>query len=122
MPENINPAFSETLAALREGRFLADAARGLAELEEAVMEHGKPGTLTVTLTMKPACKGYRLMVSLTDNIAVKKPVGEKEETILFRAGAGRFSRRDPRQPELPMRPVARTDVDEDGVVQEASNG
>jgi hypothetical protein len=110
---NLDPAFTELISSLRDGRCLDDARRAITEVEEAVMEHGKPGTVTLTLTLRPASKGNRVMVSVTDAISIKKPVGEKEETILFRAGDGRFSRRDPRQPELPMRPVARDDVDQD---------
>lgn len=109
--------FLELLAALREGRAIEDARRAIAEVEEAVVEHGKPGSVTLTLTLKPASKGNRLMVSVIDQVTIKKPVGEKEETLLFRAGDGRFTRRDPRQPELPIR-VAQRDSEE---MKEASN-
>ena len=111
-------AFLEFLANLREGQLIDEAHRALTELEEAVNDTGKKGTLTITIDLERV-NGAAFMVGVIDKLVVKAPVRDREKTLLFRAENGRFTRRDPRQPDLPgMRAIAggRADVNEEGEI------
>lgn len=109
-------AFLQMLNELQEGRIADDASRALEEVRDRVVETGKPGVLTLTLTVKPATKGNRQVHSVVAKVASKLPAGEAEESLLYVQEDGLYSRRDPRQPELPaMRDVTRE-------FPEASNG
>ena len=108
--------FLQFLADLRGGRSIDQAYRALQEVRDRVTETGKPGTLTITFTVKPATKGNRSAHSIVDKVATKLPVAEAEESLVFVDESGLYSRRDPRQPELPtMRAVTtdqRTDLED----------
>jgi hypothetical protein len=109
-------AFLQTLAELRGGKAVDDADRLLREVQERVNETGRPGTLTVSLTVKPASKGNRHMHSVIDKLTCKLPSGESEETLLYVVEEGGYSRRDPRQPELPvLREVTQPPMREEAV-------
>lgn len=112
-------AFLRLLADLRDGDAIEEARRAIAEVEEAVADTGKKGTVTVTLEIEPVKGGLSSMVTVTDTISAKKPVRDREKTVLFRTGAGQFSRYDPRQPELPaMRDVKAREWDSQEAVNE----
>jgi len=73
----------------------------LQDLVAAVTKHGKAGSLTLKLTVKPAAKGMEHVLSVMDQITVKAPAGERAERIFYSDEHGNLTRRDPRQPELP---------------------
>lgn len=85
----------------RNGRTHHDLSEALADLTKAVVDHGKAGTLTLKLTVKPAAKGDQSVVSVSDAITIKAPAGERGEWIFYADAKGNLSKRDPRQPELP---------------------
>ncbi len=93
--------FSEFL--LEQGSTHDDLTDALAELVDKVMLHGKPGTLTLKLTVKKATKGDAdlAFVSVADEIVVKAPAGERAERIFFAHPDGGLTRHDPRQLTLP---------------------
>jgi hypothetical protein len=103
MPESekVVAPFTRFLQEHRNGRAQSELADALNELVEAVVEHGKPGTLTLTLKIKPATKGMGNSLLVTDEVKVKKPMGERGESLFFADGDSNLSRRDPRQPEIP---------------------
>lgn len=123
MPE---PAKTETTAAAdektvapfvrflqehRNGRLAHELAEALNELVQAVTETTKPGTLTLAIKVKPADKGTgALMVS--DNVTVKRPVAERGASVFYADDHNNLTRRDPRQPELPLVEVPRPTVQE----------
>ncbi len=99
--------FLQLLNDLQDGRTVDEAERALADVRERVVETGKAGKLVVTLVVKPATKGNRSVHSVTAQVTTTLPKGEAEESLLFVTKDG-YSRRDPRQPELPtMRDVKR---------------
>lgn len=110
------------LTELRDGEMLADLEEAVRQADAAVAETGKAATVTVAITIKPAAKGNTSMVSITDAIRTKLPQPDKGETILFRTKDGTYSRRDSRQPELPIKVVAANVDTETGEIREASNG
>lgn len=103
-------SFIAMLGNLRRGQAVLDADEALAALSEAVQRTGRGGTVTLTLTVKPASKGDRVVVAVVDTVTVKLPAAEKGDTLMYVQEDGSLSRRDPRQPDLPgFRDVSRED-------------
>lgn len=106
--------FLSFLSDLRRGQAIEEYRQALVDLERSVRETGKPGSLTLTLTLKPVGKGMDAF-EIKDAFTAKMPIGEKGTTLLFADDAGRMSRRDPRQPQLPtMRDVNARPEDAEG--------
>lgn len=92
--------FVDLLGGLRRGVFLEEAEMKLTKLIEEIEETGKAGSMTLTITLKPA-KGDAARLVVSDKLALKEPQPEVGDTLMWVQG-GRISRRDPRQPELPF--------------------
>ena len=87
---------------LREqGSVHEDLSTALAGLVDDVVQHGKPGALTLKITVKPAAKGGDdTMVIVTDQVVVKAPAGDRAQRIFFALPDGGLTRKDPRQMEF----------------------
>jgi hypothetical protein len=96
--------FAAVLQEHRNGGLHSELSERLAEVVSAVRQLGKPGAVTVTLTLKPA-DGQGNAVVVTDEIKTKVPQPERPSGLFFADDHGNLSRRDPRQPELPLRQV-----------------
>lgn len=94
--------FERFLGELRDGTFVLDASDALAELVESVRQTGRAGRLTLTFDIAPASKGASGMVNVTDAIIARAPRPERRETFMYALEGGALSRRDPRQPRLPL--------------------
>lgn len=90
--------FTDTLGALAKGRALAEANEALAALVLAVQSTGKPGAVSVTITVAPN-KGT-LFVSY--EIKSKAPVEKPPASIFYPDDEGKLHRRDPNQTEMPL--------------------
>jgi hypothetical protein len=95
--------FAAWLQEQRQGGLHGEVSDALADLVAAVMEHDKAGSLTLTVKVKPAGDNA---VFVTDEVKSKPPEGERPAALFFTDPRGNLSRRDPRQPELPLRQVA----------------
>lgn len=107
MKTNPKPTSNSFLAALqrhRGGKALEDASDRLAEVVAAVMESGKPGAVTLTLTVKQASRGQSA-VTLTDKITAKVPVAVEPDSFWFATQDGALSKDDPRQAEMQFAPT-----------------
>lgn len=80
---------------------------GLHDLIAAVKDHGKGGSITLTIKVDPLGKGVERQVVVTDNVTVKAPTGKRPTSMFFVDDDGNLTRKDPRQPELPLREVSR---------------
>lgn len=95
--------FVQFLLETREGLLHSELSEGLATVVQSVSEHDKTGTLTLTLSIGPSkVKGA---VEISDKVAFKPAEPDKDAALFFADGKGNLSRRDPRQPELPLRGV-----------------
>lgn len=95
--------FTQWLLEQRQGGLHAELTDGLSELVRAVMEHEKGGSLTLMVKVNPMGNGINLVVS--DEIKVKKPEAARPVSMFYGDDSGSLSRRDPRQPELPLREI-----------------
>jgi hypothetical protein len=95
--------FAAVLQEQRQGGLHSELSELLAEVVHAVETHGKPGALTVTLQIKPAEMPGAIIV--LDDVKAKVPEADKGGSLFYPDDRGNLSRRDPRQPELPLRKV-----------------
>jgi hypothetical protein len=80
--QQVNVAFLTLLQQHRSGAALSDLSDALRQVTQAVFEQGKPGTITLKLTVQPATKTAGAMV-VQDDIAFKLPKPEPEGSIFF---------------------------------------
>jgi hypothetical protein len=95
---------TDTLRHLRGGVLVDEASDALAELVNAVMESGKPGKLTIELSLTKAGRGSGALV-IRDKITVKRPAEDVFETILYATPEGSLVTTDPKQAQLELRQV-----------------
>lgn len=109
-PAAVKP-FAAWLQEHRSGGLHQELSEALAEVARAVGEHEKVGTLTVTIKLEPNGPGT---VIVTDDLKTKVPEPARPASLFFTDAGGNLSRRNPRQPELPLRevPAVPTDAEE----------
>lgn len=80
--QQVSVAFLTLLQQHRGGVALSDLSDKLKEVTQAVFEQGKPGTITLKLTVSPAAKTAGAMV-VRDDISIKVPKAEQATSIFF---------------------------------------
>jgi len=111
-------AFQEALRELNRGSTLNELDAQFAALVQAVQQHKRKGTITLTIDVRPVAGADSHQLLLKDSISLSLPEPDRAVTLLFADSEGSLSRRDPRQPEIiglrevtPM-PVKARDLDE----------
>ena len=112
MTETAIRPFSDFIAETSRGRTHDTLSVELHDLVQAVREHGKKGTLTLTITVAPFSKGDDSQFTVTEEVKASKPKAEPRPSIYFADRAGNLSTSDPNQStlpiaELPERPAPR---------------
>lgn len=97
--------FSDVLGSLEGGITFNQVNDKLAELVQAVMHNRKAGEVHVSLKVTP--NGEKA-VSVVATIKAKIPEGARGVTTFYATHDGTLLRRDPNQPELPLREVPET--------------
>lgn len=93
---------TDVISTLRGGVFNNAASAELKDLVERVQEAGKPGSITITLTLSPHGKGNR-EIHVTPKLSTKKPAApDTQEAGIFYAVRGDLVRDDPDQRKLPL--------------------
>ena len=96
--------FAATLQEIRKGELVVELADLMRGLVAGVIEVGKPGTLTLTIKVKPAARRDEAVI-VEDDVVVKQPRPDRPASIFFASAEGDLSRHNPNQPELPLRQV-----------------
>lgn len=91
--------FTDILRQIRRGAPVEEATYALADIVRAVDETGKPGQLTVTLTVKPSKHGGPEKTIIAE-VKAKKPRADIAPAIFFSNEEGDLVRVDPRQEEM----------------------
>lgn len=93
--------FAAFLVGHLNGRAHDDISAEMHQLLAAVAEHGKKGSLTITVTVEPP-KGHvdGAPLSIAVDSTVKAPKAANPPAIYFRDQAGNPTRNDPRQTGL----------------------
>lgn len=102
--ESLRKTFTAFLHEQRGGGLHGELTEKLIELVGAVMDHEKAGTLTLTVKVKPA-EGSDRTVFVTDEVKAKIPEADRGSSLFFVDSRDQLTRRNPRQPELPLREV-----------------
>lgn len=97
--------FADVLQELQGGRTHNDLSEALHDLTTAVREHGKAGSIQLTIKIDPVSKGDGTTVTVTSTVASKTPKAEPKKSIFFLSDDGNLQRDDPRQLHLPLREV-----------------
>jgi len=101
--------FHETLHKINGGVLLHDAAEALAELVLAVDATGKPGKLTIEISLR---KSTQQTMAASGNVKLVKPKEQAIETLLFPTPEGHLLTEDPRQAKLALQMVQSTSADQ----------
>lgn len=95
--------FALFLQEARKGGLHTEMSEETANLTKRVVETGKAGSITLTLTIKP--HGADGMVSVADKVVVKTPRPEVGATYFFADEHGNLQRNPPNQQTLPLREI-----------------
>ena len=90
---------TDILRDIRKGRAVDLASQRLAEIVQAVDETGKPGSLTITIKVKPE-KGGGSLKNLAVDVKAKIPEIDLPEGIFYSDADGDLHRSDPKQEEM----------------------
>jgi len=103
--------FAQFLQEMNKGRLHADLSDELADLIGAVVEHGKKGTLTLKLDVKP--QGDEA-VAVAVTYGARPPQPPANPSIFFADASGQVSRQRLNQPELPLHEINGGATPQDG--------
>lgn len=95
-------AFIATLRRVNAGNTLDDAAEKLAELVKIVDTTGKPGSITLTISLRKAAAGT---LAIKGKVTAKKPAEPEMESLMFPTIDGALLTEDPAQRKLELKPV-----------------
>lgn len=100
--------FADWLALQRKGTLAAELAESLADLNRAVVETGKAGSVTLVINVKS--NGDDTSVTITDDVKTKVPTPDRGKSIFFVDEHGNAERSQqvlvPDQPRLTAVPGA----------------
>lgn len=96
-----NRTFMAVLGDVRSGAAVAEMSEALADIVQRAIESGKQGSISLTLTVQPHGAGQNGFF-IQDTMKVALPKMPKDKTVMFADAEGNLTRRDPRQPDLPM--------------------
>ena len=100
MPDQGKMTFARMLLELNGGDVEQELSNKLTELVSAVKLVVKPGSMTVTLHVKPATKAGAEVVFVTDEIKSKVPEFDRAPTLFFIDDENQLRRQDPRQTNI----------------------
>jgi len=99
-PERTIRPFLAFLQEHREGALQDELSEALNRVVEAVRQIGKAGTLTFVVGIKPAGRSHN-QVLIADDIKLKLPEPDREETVMYVDRDGNLTRANPKQMEMP---------------------
>lgn len=102
MSEPTPRTFAEVVNNLRYGALADELTAELMKLNRLCADSKKPGTLTLSIKLKPGNGGQ---MEVFDEVSVKQPKPARGSSIMFSTEDGYLQRTDPRQQTLPLRAV-----------------
>ena len=91
--------FTDILRQIRKGIVVDELDQAMLKVNEAVIDTGKAGEITLKIKIKPM-KGDSCQVTLTPVVSFKKPQADLPDGIFFLTGDGDLVRNDPNQSEM----------------------
>lgn len=99
----------QTLGRLDGGFFIGRATDAEQELVRSIVETGKAGSLTITLSIKPATRGGAMVIR--GDVKLKKPAEAPTETMMFATEDGELLVDDPKQMRLDLQVIPEATAD-----------
>lgn len=97
------------LAGHLNGRTVEELSAEFHQLLDAVREHGKKGSMTITFVIDPPANGVESApMPIGIESAVKAPKAQQPKSLYFLDGDGNPVRDDPRQMSIPFQTAPRT--------------
>jgi hypothetical protein len=93
---------TDILREIRKGHPVEEATAALADVVKAVDDTGKPGSVTIVLTVKPTKHGGPEKTLIAE-VKSKKPIADIAPAVFFSDDDGDLFRVDPRQEEMELR-------------------
>jgi hypothetical protein len=118
MAEKTIRPFGAWLHEQRDGGLHDEVSEALNALVQAVQATGKGGEVVLKVKVKPAARAHDVVI-VSDEVAVKLPQFDREEALFFVDKNANLSRKNPIQPDLPLREVPRP---EPVMLREAGDG
>ena len=104
--QQANTAFSQQIAHLAKGTLDAELTQALTDLVKAINDHGKKGSITLTLSLKPEVQnGEVKMISIKPDVKVSSPQPQRLSSIMWPTYDGDLLRNDPEQGTLDLKEV-----------------
>ena len=103
--------YSEHIRTMARGSIDDEISEALSELVRECRIHGQPGTLTVTLRLKPEGRDGDYMAIDCTKIAVNAPQPKRLGAVMYARSNGDLLRDDPEQVKMQLRSVGGETVD-----------
>ena len=100
----------EFIGNLQHGEVASQLEQALLDTGAACARTGKPGTVTLTITIRPNPANGRAMVDA--QVTEKQPKPATEPTLFFLSSGGALSRKDPQQSIYDLDTFQRKDTDQ----------
>lgn len=95
----------EEISGIDDGSKEQEANEGLAAVVEKVRQLMQPGTVTITLTVKPTISQNQIATKISAKVKVKLPEAPPAERIRFVGKDGELTSENPAQARLPFQSV-----------------
>lgn len=102
---NIDNSFIRTVQEYRKGELLSDLSAAMREVCEAVERTKKPGKIVLEIAVTPSGEAY----TYRPEVSIKLPKQPKPAAIFFMDESHNLVREDPRQKEMELTVVKKTE-------------
>lgn len=96
---------ADILKEINRGTVHGDLSRAIADVTAAVVDRGKPGTVTLTIKIEPV-KDSDCALTVTGSVTAKKPAAPAT-SLFYGDETGLLTRQDPRQQPLFDHPMTK---------------
>ena len=101
----IDRAFLNVMTTHKGGAMISEASAALKQVTAAIQQTGKPGKVTLTMTLKPAGKASHGTMVFEAVVKATAPCVEPPASIFYADGDFNLVREDPNQTKLDLRVV-----------------
>jgi hypothetical protein len=101
----VDGSFLSMLQNYNDGQCISDLSAEARKVVEAVMMTGKPGSVSLKLTFKPASSGAAAALVITDSVTSKLPKVHERNGIFFVDPDMNLHRDNPKQMKLALKVV-----------------
>ena len=102
----IDRAFLNIIGAHKNGSVISDVSAAMKQVTAAVQLTGKPGTVSLVMSIAPASRGDAGTLVFLPKVKTKVPETDAPASIFYADADFNLVREDPNQASLPLKTVA----------------